>query len=93
MSTGVVMRGREEERGNKRKKNLPSGLCSIPRVQSLLGCASLDSSNLVSASGLFDLVAPITIAACVTLRMMKTGLGGEGAGRNGSKYIFQDWQN
>lgn len=92
VSIGVVMRGREKERGSERKKKkekLPSGLRSNPRPLSLfqLGQQSL-------ASGLFDLVAPLaaaTAAACVTLRMMKTGSGGGGAewgaGGRGDTYL------
>lgn len=81
----------ESEGGGERKekkKNHPSGLPSNPRPQSLFVCMSLDSSNLVSASGLFDLVSPLAVAVCVTLWMMKTGSGGGGGG-----YIFQDCRN
>lgn len=98
MSIGVVMRRREEERGRKKKREKkihPSGLPSNPRPQSLFVRMSLDSSNLVSASGLFDLVAPLAVAACVTLWMMKTGSGGGGVGGGGGggKYIFRDCCN
>lgn len=70
--------GGERKKKKEKKKNHPSGLPSNPRPQSLFVCMSLDSSNLVSASGLFDLVAPLAVAACVTLWMMKTGSGGGG---------------
>lgn len=82
MAICVHWRCNEKEGGGERKKKKihPSGLPSNPRPQSLFVRMSLDSSNLVSASGLFDLVAPLAVAACVTLWVMKTGSGGGGVG-------------
>lgn len=58
-------------RSNERKT--PAGLSSNPKPLSRACAWTPDNSNLVSAFHTFDLTAPISAHACITLRMMKTG--------------------